>query len=830
MLLDVLAWLVAVELVGILAFPAAFLLFRRLPDRGYSLAKPLGIAIFAYALWLLGHSGFIPNSRITIIAILVVALAAGAWVMQRRRGQLLSFIGREWRNLLVIEGVFLGFFLVWIVLVSESPAINHTEKPMDFAFLNASLVSTHLPPEDPWLSGHPVSYYYFGHFMMAFLSKLAAVPPNVGYNIAVSLVPALIAVGSFGLLYNLVRLSGGTARVAAGFGLLAPLLVTLTGNLEGTLEFLHLRAWASDDFWDWVGVKGLTGDAARGGIFPQDTWWWWRATRVIDTLQNGRSLDYTITEFPFFSFVLGDLHPHMVSLPFLMLFLALSLNHLVSEHTFAPGWLRVNLPEALGTSFLLGVVAFTNFWDFPVCLAVWALIIFLKSYAHQRGEVGDGGVRHPCQTPRLAGKAVGSGPGPGRVLTRGPLGDAAASTIVVAGAVAVAAIVLFLPFYLHLSSQASGILPVGEVATRPFLFLVVMGVPAFLGVSFLLRQLPGLPRPTRRDGVPIGLISGIVLLPFVVWLVASLVIPLAAAVPEGATAGLAGMGWRALWTLPGIAVVGVSAFSAMQRVLSGREEVLAFLLLLLAVGFLLLTGAELFFLVDLFGNRMNTVFKTYYQAWLLLGIVGGYGIYYWHSRGSPKGLRLRLGHYGWLGVVGVLVVISLYHPVGAALDRAGFLRAGHTLTDNTLDGLAFLQGRDPAEYAAIVWFREDAAPGRIVEAVGDDYSDYGRISSSTGRPTVLGWAGHEHQWRGGTELFEGRADDVAQIYQSDDPKRVAELLDRYDIRYVYVGVRELDSYGDGHLEEFGRVLRTAFEGDGVVVYERVGATQVSDGR
>ena len=804
MLPDVLAWLLAVELVGILAVPFAYLLFRHLPDRGYSLAKPLGIAVFAYPLWLLPHSGFIPNSRITIIAILVFALAAGAWAMRTRRAQLLDFLRREWRTLLVAEAVFLAFFLLWLGLVSEFPAINHTEKPMDFAFLNASQVSTYLPPEDPWLSGHPISYYYFGHFMMGFLSKLAAVPSNVGYNIAISLVPALVVVGVFGLLHNLVRLSGGTARAAVVFGLLAALLVTLMGNLEGPLEFLHLRGWGNAEFWEWVGIKGLTGSATGPGIFPDDTWWWWRATRVIDTLEGGRSLDYTITEFPFFSFILGDLHPHMVSLPFFVLFLSLGLNQLLSEDTFGKGWLRANWLEALATALLLGVVAFTNFWDFPVCLAAWALIVYLKRYAYERGVSGDGD-------------------------DRVPLLRAAASTLVVVLTVGVVAIALFLPFYLHLSSQASGILPVGEVATRPFLFLVVIGVPAFLAVSFLLRQLTGLERPTGQDIPPIAVVAAAVSLPLVVWIVTSWVIPLVAEVADGATASLGGMGRRLLWTLPGTAVVALAALSAMQRILAQREQVMAFPLLLLALAFLLLVGAELFFLVDLFGNRMNTVFKTYYQAWLLLSIVGAYAIYHWHSRRSPRGFSFRLGHYAWLATAGGLVVISLYNPVGAALDRTGFFAPGHTVTDNTLDGLAFLQALEPAEYAAIVWLRDEAGPGRIVEAVGDGYSEYGRISSSTGRPAVLGWPGHEHQWRGGTELFEGRANDVARIYQSDDPAEVAELLERYGIRYVYQGSRERDSYGDGRLHEFGGLLRTAFEGTGVRVYEKVGGPETGGG-
>jgi uncharacterized membrane protein len=168
-----------------------------------------------------------------------------------------------------------------------------------------------------------------------------------------------------------------------------------------------------------------------------------------------------------------------------------------------------------------------------------------------------------------------------------------------------------------------------------------------------------------------------------------------------------------------------------------------------------------------------------------------------------------------------MVVASLYYPVGAVLSRTGVLGPTHTLRDNSLDGLDFVQDSDPGEYHAIRWLREEAPRGRIVEAVGNDYSDYGRISASTGLPTILGWKGHEHQWRGNTEVFEGREEAVAQIYQSDDPEIVRRLLERYDIRYVYVGSREWVKYNPVHLEKFDGLLRTAFKAEGVIIYERV---------
>ena len=149
------------------------------------------------------------------------------------------------------------------------------------------------------------------------------------------------------------------------------------------------------------------------------------------------------------------------------------------------------------------------------------------------------------------------------------------------------------------------------------------------------------------------------------------------------------------------------------------------------------------------------------------------------------------------------------------------MTASYRFSDKTLNGLVFLNSTDPAEYAAVVWLRDTAAKGRIVEAVGDDYSSYGRISSSTGLPTILGWPGHEQQWRGNADLYEGRAEEVASIYQSNDQEEVIRVLDKYGVRYVYMGRRERASYGGSGLTDFASFMRTAFESPGVVIYEKL---------
>ena len=792
---DALIWLLTIELVGLTALPFTFGLFRRLPDRGLIFSKLLGLLVVSYTLWILGVAHILPNSQYTIIGILAVMALVSYGALRHRLPEIVAFVRGHWVPLLTAQLVFLGLYALWLSVVFNAPAINHTEKPMDFAFLNAVLQSRYFPPEDPWLAGHSISYYYFGHFMMATLTKLTAISSSVTYNLSVAVIPALVGAAAFSLVYNMVRLSGARMVAAVGFGLAAPLLVALIGNLEGVLEFVNARGWGSDGFWEWVSIKGLGGgQGADPSVFPTGHWWWWRATRVIDTVQGGVSLDYTITEFPFFSFLLGDLHPHVLSLPFLIMTLAVGLNLFVSRDKLGFGWLRRNPWEAAAITLLLGSLAFLNIWDFPVFAVVIAALVLVKCY-------GDwGGQFQRAWIPALT------------VLVPVLLG----------------AVLVYLPFYLNLGSQASGISAIGEVSTRPFFFFLIWGLLLVLGVSFLIRQLWTVPNLTGQNPGILATVIIITFLPFLLWAGWRMVIsPLG----DGFSDTLLTVGARFGKLLPGLVIVGVALYSMILRFRYGSDRVLAFVLLPLSLAFYLLMGAELFRVVDLFGNRMNTVFKLYYQAWLFLAIASAYGLYYWFSCPMPSvgklriPLQLRLGiltrvmRYGWVGLVAVLFLASIYIPVGAALDRRG--------EGSTFDGLAFLKNRNTDEYEAIRWLRDEATWGRIVEAVGRDYSEYARISSSTGLPTVLGWKGHERQWRGSTRPFRGREEQVEQIYRSNDPDVVRGILDHHDIRYVYLGRRERSSYGDSHLDKFP-FLRPVFPGKDVVINDVVIYEKISD--
>jgi YYY domain-containing protein len=280
------------------------------------------------------------------------------------------------------------------------------------------------------------------------------------------------------------------------------------------------------------------------------------------------------------------------------------------------------------------------------------------------------------------------------------------------------------------------------------------------------------------------------------------------------------------WTFLLVAVSIALLWYLIQRSWQGEatsrqppKAALAYVYLLSAVAFLLTLAVEFVYLRDLFGTRMNTVFKFYYQAWVMMAIAAAFGCYYILGRRSPEpGRRAAIGRYVWLAGLACLVLASMIYPVLAVPSKAGDFKG-----KATLDGMAFLQNVRPDDYAAIEWLQENVSGAAyIVESTGGAYTDAAFVSAFTGLPTVLGWDWHEYQWRGNTIESGKRQPDIATIYQSADTEVVLNLLDKYDVRYVYVGPVEKRKYEvPSHLaERFERFMTKVYEGGAVSIYER----------
>ena len=777
-MLNVIVWLLAAQVIGLAAFPIAYYLFPRFKDRGFSLAMPLGILVVGYLSWLLSILHILPSLQLTVLAILLVIGGLSGWYAWRHRQQMLEFVVRERTVLIATEAVFLLVFLGWVIYRAYDPFINNTEQPMDFAFLNATIRSTVGQPEDPWLRGEGISYYYFGYWMMGAVSKLTAVPSFISYNLSLALIPALGAMGIFGLVVNMVRADAGRLRVALVAGVVAASLLALAANLEGVLEFMRANGMGSAGFWEGLGIDGLNADlpAQADSWRPQEFMWWWRATRVIGTYQDGGVLDYTIQEFPFFSYILGDLHPHVMSVPFVVLFLAMCWNFLRSPALSLPlereRWREWVMPAAMigSMGLVLGGLAFTNMWDLPVFGAVLVGVVALKTYSDRGAGL----------LPQLK------------------------ITLPVSLAIIGISMLLVLPYLLSFTSQVSGIGAVGENTTRLSQLMIVWSLFLLAVVPFALAAFW---RTTvdhdwaRATGV--SLLVGF--LPFVVWAFIHLQ-------NGGETSDLTS---RLIHILPFALLITVAVYSATWFMKQEEPPTgLVFALLLAALGMLLIMGPELLFVDDSFSGafeRMNTVFKLYYQGWIVLAAAAGYAIYYWRSLADrTTGTRQVLTRL-WAAAFVVLLAGAAYYPLAAAATKGGLFDG-----DASLDGLSHLSA---ASRNAIDFLREEADDdSAVLEAFGGDYTEFGQVSASTGVPTVLGWIGHELQWRGSSEPMDGREADIATIYTTQDLQEAQNLLARYDVDYVYIGPREREKYGEDGLLKFSEFMEIVFTEGNVTIY------------
>jgi YYY domain-containing protein len=756
-----LRWYAAVQVLGLLGLPLAFGAMRRLPDRGWCFAKALGVLVYGLVLWLGVGSGLLRNEAggavLAALGLAALSFFLGRETFRPAPGQASLFDWLRSHASLVVLGevVFLAVFAGWALVRAQDPAADHTERPMDLLFLTAIHVSPDFPPRDPWLAGYPIGYYYLGHWLLNALGLLAGQPPAVAFNLGQACWLALLVSGCFGLGFNLAALDRPASRKAAlACGLLAATAIPLAGNLQGTLDTLQ-RA----------GLRLTTlaqGRAAHNLSPPSEHWWWWRASRVLEDRDASGSPVEVIDEFPAFSYVVGDAHPHLLAMPFVVLALALALN---LHRAWRDGGLRASAGPAgaVATVLVLGALPAANAWDFPT---QWLILVLAAGLALRGGNA--------AARAWSVARAVGWG------------------VVLVATTALVS-----LPYLLTAQSQVRGLELSSAHPTPPFQLGLMLG-PFLLGVGLLLVMAVRASRsPWRHLAAGAGVVVGIA--------------ALAIGASGHARGALSEPPWTALFLA---ALLGVACVLLVTKPSSASKPSLTFVLLLAAVGLFLLLVPELLYVKDGFGTRMNTVFKLYYQAWLLLGLATSYAIAAAWS--GPRGLRLA--SRGALA----LVLSGLAYTIAAAWS----VTDGFGSPAPSLDALAYLHDAAPDEHAARLWVLGHTPPRALaLQAKGRSYvAEDDRLSVGTGRATLLGWEGHELQWRGQAfgSMARGRAEALETVYRLAGAENLASSLEAWGIEYVFVGPTERQMYGvDAAREElFGRVMEEVFAQGKVRIYRR----------
>ena len=764
-MIDALIWFITVEFLSLIFLPVTFLLFKNLPDRGYAFGKALSILFVSFILWILSSIHILPNDRWAIILIVALLTVASSVLFWRYRQKIREFVIKNRGVIIATEVVFLASFILYAVIRSYNSEIVNTEKPMDFAFFNAVMRTEYFPPHDPWLSGFTINNYYFGHMIMATLAKLTGINSAVSFNLSLALIFSLVAAGSFSIVFNLVRLCRGGFRTAITFGLVAAGFLLILGNLEGILEMLYAHGVGGQGFWSWIGIPDMNTPYHSLQWYPTQFWGaWWHASRVIP--------GNTITEFPFFSFLLGDLHAHLLDLPFVLLSIAIVLNLFVTDEPVGLRWLRKNILPFILVIVCIGALGPIHTWDLPVYAFIFVAAVWIQTR-----------IRHSTET---WWKSWG-----------------------LLSAIAVAGMLLFyLPFYLNMQSPILGIALWKGPNTRIFDQLVLWGLFLFIGISFIVAQSRSVLKSSlwRVGAITVGALLGL----WIAW-----------AVAVAASGGGVNIWLRFAYSIPYIVLLTMFVIIAFKEIKKEKANIsVIFVSLLIFTGLLLAYGCELFYVNDGWFGRMNTVFRFYYQSWILFAIASAFGLYYIYRYWQVSRIRGYIIKSCWWFTLTLLLVGALLYPITATLSRTNAFSA-----NPTLDGLAYLKTGNPSEYEAIGWLNSNVEGTPVIlEAVGGVYSNYGRVSEFTGLPTVLGWEQHERLWRGWTEsgsdfVAQSRLEDVKLIYQSDDIDQVKALLSKYEIALVYVGQLERDSYGTDAGKNFASFMDVIFKNDDVTIYK-----------
>ncbi len=791
----VLRWYAGCLVPAVAALPLCFAIFPGFADRGFAFARPLGLMLSGGLLWALSVFHIMPVNRLTAFVCAAACFAVfTAFCLSR------EYKNNNNKNNIIKSGLdgirdsaretlpdilweellFVILLLYWAHLKGSDPAAYGTEKFMDYGFMMAMDKSPYSPAMDIWFAGEGINYYYVGQFLAVVMTKFAGIPVAYSYNLMMMTLPAIGFLECFGIARRLLdsfmgnmKKSGGKSgvrnqtdarRIPLIGGVTAGLACTFAGNVHYVIYGLF-------------GAPSATGNAY---YYPD-------STRFIG--YNPDIPDKTIHEYPSYSFIISDLHAHVMNYIFVLTVVALLLTwtlkrearmeaagnrvsgaNLLDISNREPIYLillrAVFCPEVILIGIFIGMFLGINYWDFPIYYVVSGAVILIMN----------------ARIYRDFRKVI---------------------CVTAAQGIFIMALVWLVsyPFRSNFDMMASHVY-LTDRHTSLYQLTVLWGLPiavicSFIGARFTDSIFPG-GGSDEKSGK-----SG-------------------KSNPSGPSGGADNSSvFARLSRTP----VGQALSRFVRRVeLMRTEDVFMITIALCAMGLVFMP--EVVYVKDIYGDayqRTNTMFKLTYQAYILFTLCFGYMLPRLIASETRTGFR-RAGL-----ICAVLLFLTLGFFVNAARTRFGGV-LGHGY--ETLDASAFMmkQYQDDDfsvnmldDKAAIDWLNENVKeyPVVILEADSESYTFGNRISVFTGQPTALGWRVHEWLWRSDPDnpsnypaSVAERDGDVKNIYTSREPELVRDLLEKYHIDYIIFGYRErhngvwADSYGDdpGDEEEFLKSL------------------------
>ena len=752
-----LLWLLCFVAMGVIFLPVTGLAFGRFKSGGYFFSKVLCLAVAGYLQWMLSSLHILPF-RLWSCLLVMLLVAAANFLVNRKTGTWQRLVRDEslYRSAVGQEALFAGLLLFWTIIRSMRPEIEGLEKYMEFGFINSILRSDWLPAPDMWFAGMDINYYYLGHYFSAFLTRLTTIDAAVTYNLMMATLFAL----SFMLAYSVAEMlieiyqsncakrkdSFVDRRAGAIAGVVAGLSVCLAGNLHAMIFAVLFPSWGtSENYW-----------------FPD-------ATRYIGYNPEVAG-DKTIHEFPLYSYVVADLHAHVINMLFvltaigLVIALAVGILRIFRRQEYGQSHMVVDALKSTGVAFalvilLVGLFSAINFWDYPIYIVFTGAMLL---YANLRAF---------------------------HYSTR--------SLLITLGQVAilgVGAYIATLPFHLSFESMGNDIKLVQYRSMLRQLFVLWGWQLFFAGVlTFLMvtrYRLQGLSAAVPKRKSKGGKAN-------------------AKAIREAETVHPEAD--PDLYIPVSGEKIKPPLFRFMEKV--NPADAIVFVMFICATGLVIIP--EIIYVVDIYPDhpRANTMFKLGYQAFIMFGLGAGYTF-----------VRLMLERKEFVPRRNLLVMI------GSALIASALIFPfyaidswyGNPVTKELrgLDGTKYMLTSGAyfttditlaEDYELIQYIKHNIKGAPVIaEALGDSYTANGRIAANTGLQNILNWYYHEVLWRNSNyALVDERRDDINALYESGDPARVREVINKYGVEYIVVGQLERIKYpemDEDVLQSMGEII------------------------
>ena len=813
-----LAWFLILELVGLLALPLTLRTFENLTDRGYVFSKAIGLLVIGWGAWMISSLRIVPFTWWLILLVAILFEVISFFLTRGLWEELKAYVRTNWKLLAAEELGFWLFFGILLFIRFRNPDLWHPgmggEKPMDLAYLTAITRTPYFPSYDPWFTGGYINYYYFGFVLIATLIHLTGIVPYIAYNLAVPTLFALTARGGFVVAMNFMANKQVNVRRLVVIGLCGAMFVAVIGNfaqvkliVNGVRDMstipVNTNAPAIVKFAQFTNGFGQWMIQRK---FPtiRTEWWYWNATRVIPAAQGEAG---PINELPFFTFLFGDLHAHMMALPYTLLVLALALNFIRSQGEDNERWWRN--PIELLTLFLLalttGALWPMNTWDFPTYILLVAAALTIRAYT-QRGR-----------------------------FDLNVLVTAVLQLVVVV----IAGRILFQPFHSHYAGANFGVELWKGSKTPLWAYLMIHGFFLFVIASYLIDEF--------LHGAGHNAVIRAARLRLKYWrrntrlsrLLDHLTYPQPLyGLVRDASSVIFALALALLLLKPVIGLALLLTFISALLLFSRRPSpARQFLLCMIGLGLILTAVVEILVIKgDI--SRMNTVFKFYLQVWVLWAVASAVALPQLAARfreqfglerhGIPEPAEgsawtpevaaayerdrrpgANTGSRVWWTAFSLMLAACFLYPLTAAPVR--MKDRFPDSTSSTLNGTTYMKTStyfDDGRPVTLEWDREATEWLRqnvhgiptIVEANTPLYRWGSRVSIYTGLPSLIGWDWHQKQQRSilPGQVIEKRIQDTNSIFTTTDQEQLKHLLSEYNVQYIYVGPLERIYYaGDG---------------------------------